>query len=74
MQRVSALKKVRGKDPGAGNSWDEYPFASTFEGGADADVQAAPVSEQSRQAVKHRTFYRDNRMRMGDPFFVRVIP
>jgi hypothetical protein len=74
IQRKDALKKVEGKDPGPGNSWDEYPFASTFEGGKPADVQAAPISEQSSQATKHRNFYQQNGMRMGEPFYVKVIP
>jgi hypothetical protein len=74
IQRQMALKKVSGKDPGTGNSWDEYPFASTFEGGEPADVQPAPITEQSKQAIKHRQFYNDNHLRMGDPFFVKVVP
>jgi hypothetical protein len=51
-----------------------HPFASTFEGGEPADVQAAPEEEQSMQGGKHSRFYQDNHMLMGDPFFVKVIP
>jgi RHS repeat-associated protein len=36
IQRKFALNKVAGKSPGAGNSWDEYPFATTLEGGTPA--------------------------------------
>ena len=69
-----ALKKVAGKNPGDLKSWDEYPFATTLEGGTPADVQAAPVVEQRKQEGKHNAFYRKNLMSLGDPFYVEVIP
>ena len=53
---------------------DEYPFATTFEGGTAADVAPAPTSEQSKQGGKHSNFYQEHHMVFGEPFFVKVIP
>lgn len=68
--RSAALAPVRNKDPGSGNSWDEYPFASTQEGGQGASVQAVPISEQSDQAKLMRSF--TSKLKPGDPFRVEV--
>src|SRR5690606_24493762 len=52
-----------------GNSLDEYPYASTFEGGAYAHVTNVPVKEQSIQGAQLGGFggvYR--KLRTGDAF------
>lgn len=54
-------------------SCDEYPFASTFEGGLGAQTMGVPVSEQGDQGRDLSAFYRSNKMRKGDPFLVAVI-
>ncbi|HWD21489.1 MAG TPA: RHS repeat-associated core domain-containing protein [Verrucomicrobiae bacterium] len=74
IQRKLALKKVAIQSPGSGNSWDEYPFATTLEGGTPADVQPAPNREQWKQGGKHNAFYIQNHMFYGAPFYVKVIP
>jgi len=67
--------------PQQGWSWDEYPFASTLEGGFGAiaggigtTVVAAPNTEQGKQAAKHTNFYLSNKLKPSDPFKVEVIP
>jgi len=44
----------------AGLSCDEYPFNTTFEGGANAAIFAAPQSEQSKQGGLLGGFFRRN--------------
>ena len=55
-------------------SWDEYPFASTVEGGAGARVSAVPVVEQNIQGGVLSSFYDQYRITAGRQFGVRVIP
>ncbi|MBT0565650.1 NucA/NucB deoxyribonuclease domain-containing protein [Williamsia sp. CHRR-6] len=73
---MNALPKT---DP-ALNSCDEYPFASTVEGGASASIAWVPLAEQVRvdgddidvaQGTLLSTFYRENRVIEGDKFFVQ---
>ncbi|MGW3401848.1 NucA/NucB deoxyribonuclease domain-containing protein [Streptomyces zhihengii] len=65
---------------GCGSSWsgpqscDEYPFASSEEGGIGAHLRSVPfIPEQKIQAMDLSAFYRSNRMKKGDPFLVIVI-
>lgn len=71
-QRYQALKPYKKKPKPSGYSWDEYPFASTFEGGEGASVMAVPISEQGKQAIKNRTFYQQNNLSVFSPFYVQV--
>jgi len=52
----------------AGQSLDEYPFASTVEGGAGANVRAVPVAEQNYQGGVLSGAYRH--IAVGDQFDV----
>jgi hypothetical protein len=54
-------------------SCDEYPFASTMEGGLGAHIMGVPFGEQSRQGTDISGFYRRNKIGQGDPFLVAVI-
>ncbi|MFJ4609623.1 RHS repeat-associated core domain-containing protein [Streptomyces griseus] len=55
-------------------SCDEYPFASTQEGGIGAQTMPVPyVPEQVIQRNDLARFYKINRMGKGDPFLVTVI-
>ena len=56
------------RTPGA-NSCDEYPFASTQEGGMFATIWFSPVSEQNRQGGLISSFYTNCRIRENDPEF-----
>jgi hypothetical protein len=59
-------------------SCDEYPFASTTQGGRGASVAGVPRVEQRRQGGALRVFYAKERIRPGvgggpgDPFLVVV--
>ncbi len=43
------LKKVKHQSKPAGTSWDEYPFASSWEGGAASSVVAVPKGQNWKQ-------------------------
>jgi len=68
--RRAALKGAS-KGP-AGTSLDEFPFASSTQGGAGAAVKAIPVSEQCSQGGKMSAFYRKHKIGNGDSFIVKV--
>jgi Deoxyribonuclease NucA/NucB len=55
-------------------SCDEYPFASTDEGGAGASIANVPVAEQHTQGGLMSGFYSSQRMLDGDSFHVAVVP
>jgi hypothetical protein len=46
---------------------DEYPFASTQQGGAGASTRGVPGSETSPQGSLLSGFYSRNDMKAGDP-------
>ena len=60
---------------GPGMSLDEYPFASTYEGGggANSEVMAVPVPEQQFQGGLMSSFYQNNNVNDGDEFEVKVV-
>jgi hypothetical protein len=67
----SSLKRPLGKQ------CDEYPFASTREGGNGVPANSrgrafVPATEQSKQGGFISTFYQGNRVLNGDAFWVRV--
>lgn len=53
-------------------SCDEYPFASTLQGGRGASIAGVPRIEQRRQGGALRAFYAKERIRVGDQFLVVV--
>ena len=56
-----------------GWSCDEYPFATTKEGGEDARVQWVPISENNKQGGRVSNFYRENQVLKGDKFIVKAV-
>lgn len=68
--RRAALKGAK-KGP-AGTSLDEFPFASSTQGGKGAAVAAIPVSEQCSQGGKLSSFYQSNGIGAGDSYWVKV--
>lgn len=60
--------------PPTGYSLDEYPYASTLEGGAGSRVMAVPIREQFRQGGQLNAFYSTNRMTAGQKFLVVPVP
>jgi hypothetical protein len=65
-----------GHMPNAQNtySWDEYPYASTLEGGLGATIAEVPVWQQNIQKILLSSFYRANKMKPGSKFKVKLIP
>jgi len=57
--------------PGVG-SCDEYPFASTMEGGAGARTEEVPIREQDCQGGTLSTSYRYQNIAVGDKFLVII--
>jgi hypothetical protein len=74
-----ALPTPRDRRPGACRGWrgpgscDEYPFASTIEGGpGKASTAGVPLREQKLQGGDLLAFYRRHRIGNGDAFVVVV--
>ena len=55
-------------------SWDEYPFASTVQGGLGASVMAVPLRENWIQGGIIGGSYGIQKIAVGDNFWVIVIP
>lgn len=73
--RANRRDALRGQpSPALNHSLDEYPFASSIQGGAGSRVSAVPVTEQNIQGGLLSSFYQTNNIRAGDPFRVLVVP
>ena len=59
---------------GFGKSWDEYPFASTRQGGAGASVIPVPAPENWMQGGIIGAAYSIEDINVGDDFWAVVIP
>jgi RHS repeat-associated protein len=65
---------LRGRAPaGHGYSRDEYPFASSYQGGRGARVADVPGWQNDQQGFMMREFYRNYAIADGDSYRVRVI-
>jgi len=65
---------LRGQSaPDSTQSLDEYPFASSQQGGAGARVMAVPRGEQSIQGGTLSRFYQNYNINHGDPFLVQIV-
>jgi RHS repeat-associated protein len=60
--------------PPAGQSLDEYPFASSAEGGSGSVVRAVPEGEQDYQGGVLSRFYQNHGVNPGDVFNVVFEP
>jgi hypothetical protein len=69
--RREALRGLNAPDKGL--SLDEYPFASSKQGGTGAFVKPVPVSEQNIQGGKLSSFYKKHKLGEGDEFDVEVV-
>lgn len=64
---------LAGHKPAKSGFWlDEYPFASTYQGGDDAEVMEVPIPEQRSQAGLMSSFYQKYKLQDGDEFDVLV--
>ncbi|MDQ6685912.1 MAG: NucA/NucB deoxyribonuclease domain-containing protein, partial [Pseudomonadota bacterium] len=58
-----------------GFSLDEFPFASSYEGGKPTTtVRPIKVSEQNKQGGKLSSFYQTNNIKDGSPYIVKIVP
>jgi hypothetical protein len=57
----------------SGSSCDEYPYASTYEGGSGASIRGVSSTEQSRQGGDLNSVYRRLGYRRGEQFDVALI-
>jgi hypothetical protein len=57
-----------------GFSRDEYPFASSMEGGAGSWVGHVPVSQQNAQGALLKNFFKRYNIKAGDLYRVVIIP
>ncbi|MGA4867289.1 NucA/NucB deoxyribonuclease domain-containing protein [Streptomyces lavendulocolor] len=65
------------RPPSPGLSCDEYPFASTLEGGVNVPANSrgtawVPIDEQRKQGGRIQTFHKKERILHGDGFWVKV--
>ena len=55
-----------------GYECDEYPFASTYQGGTGSSAVLVPAHENHVQGGQLSTFYRSNNLRNGNQFLVGI--
>jgi hypothetical protein len=55
------------------DSCDEFPFAKTFEGGANSATGHVPLIDNTNGGNKYATFIKENRLFEGEKFFIVVI-
>jgi hypothetical protein len=53
-------------------SMEEFPFASTEQGGAGAYLTQVSIDEQRVQGQLLSTFYRQNAVGYGDPYAIYI--
>lgn len=59
--------------PKPGNSLDEYPYASTEEGGEGAHVEEVPIADNQAGGKAYSKFLQDEKIQPGDKFHVKVV-
>jgi RHS repeat-associated protein len=60
-----------------GQSLDEYPYASSQQGGGKAKgarVSSVPAREQNIQGGQMSSFYKQAGLKPGDPYIVKLVP
>lgn len=57
---------------GTGQQCDEYPFASTYQGGTGADPRALDATQNRSAGGTLSQFYRKSRLLDTDPFYVQI--
>jgi hypothetical protein len=73
--RKNRRDALRGKGiAGFGLSWDEYPFASSLEGGDGAHLMPVPLSENWLQGGVLSACYYFESIKAGDEYLVVPLP
>ena len=57
-----------------GMSPDEFPYASTVQGGTGSTVVGVSISAQRSQGGMLQAFYSSNKVKVGDWFLVKAVP
>lgn len=73
--KINRREALRGLKPaGIGKSLDEYPFASSLQGGRGSRVTPVPIIQNLIQGGIISVSYRLEKINIGDDFWVVVIP
>jgi RHS repeat-associated protein len=73
--RINRRRALQGRGPaGLGYSWDEYPFASSIQGGWGARVERVPALENLVQGGLLGAAYLLESINVGDSYLVVVVP
>ena len=72
--RYESQKEIRKKNgpPPTGFDYDEFPYASTKQGGKGAHVEPVPSSENQAVGRDLGKFYRENNIKEGDKFNIKI--
>jgi hypothetical protein len=60
--------------PALKDSCDEFPYAGTYEGGANTVTAHVPAGDNSNGGTKYSAFIMNYRVRDKDKFFITVLP
>ena len=73
--RYESQKAIRKKNgaPQKGHDYDEYPYASTEQGGRGAHIEEVPSAENQAAGRDLGNFYRENDIKTGDTFDIELI-
>ena len=73
--RYESQKKIRKENgpPPTGYDYDEFPYASTKQGGKGAHVEPVPSSENQEVGRELGVFYLKNHIGEGDKFDIRIV-
>ena len=71
--RAASLESVPNIKKGV-LSRDEYPFASSIEGGKGSWVGHVPVSQQNAQGALIKNFLKKNNIKHGDRYRIVIVP
>ena len=66
------IRKENGPPP-TGYDYDEFPYASTKQGGKGAHVEPVPSSENQEVGRELGVFYLKNHIGEGDKFDIRIV-
>ncbi|ORI21641.1 hypothetical protein BJI47_11170 [Rhodococcus sp. 1168] len=72
LRRLELLGEKPGPDEMENPSCDEYPLASSDQGGSGASVRWVPLKENNSQGGTMSQFYKGNRVMVGDNFYVNA--
>ncbi len=67
-----AIRKEQGGPP-KGFDYDEFPYASTKQGGSGAHVETVPSAENQAAGRDLGKFYRENNIKENDVFDIEII-